>query len=185
MDVSHGDTSAPLQDIMARMIVVATDGASSMSDCKGALVVVALKKVGAKGVPTNCFKLFFFCSLSLFYWLTAILHIVDISHVMETATQTAAKRVPYNATFVETIRGINCVMRTSNLLAEHFAELMERESAWQSKVVQRWIEPMLRLLASVRHNWDATCWILAAHIEVLQRKNDATVKNWKHNAGKA
>ena len=83
----------------------------------------------------------------------------------------AAKPVPYHATFVETIREISRVMRTSNLLAEQVAELMERDggsaAAWQGKVVQRWIEPMLRLLASVGHNRDATCRILAAHIEVL------------------
>ena len=56
--------------------------------------------------------------------------------------------------------------------------------AWQGKVVQRWIEPMLRLLASVGHNWDANCRILAAHIEVPRHKIDAT-KNPKHDAGKA
>ena len=80
-------------------------------------------------------------------------------------------------------------MRTSNLLAEQVAELMERDggcaAAWQGKVVQRWIEPMLRLLASVGHNRDATCRILAVYIEVLQGKIDAAAKNPKHDAGKA
>ena len=61
--MKHGDSSVPLQDILIRMIVVATDRASSMSGCKGGLAAV-LKKLGAKGVPTNCFRFRF----RFFFW---------------------------------------------------------------------------------------------------------------------
>ena len=80
-------------------------------------------------------------------------------------------------------------MRTFDLLVEQVAELLERAgdtaAAWQGNVVQRWIEPIWRLLAAVAHNREATCCILAAHIEILSKKVAALAKNAKHDASKA
>ena len=44
---------------------------------------------------------------------------------------------------------------------------------------------MLRLLAAVAHNREATCRIPAAHIHILSKKVAVSAKNAKHDASKA
>ena len=40
--------------------------------------------------------------------------------------------------------------------------------AWQVNCHQRWVEPLLQLLASIQQNAEGACAILSSHIEILE-----------------
>ena len=64
------------------------------------------------------------------------------------------------------------VMRKSNILAEQVAHLMAEDgkcaATWGGRVVQRWLEPTLRLLVAVRHNAEGAAVVLGHKIDRLK-----------------
>ena len=65
--LDHADSTATMDDLLPRMMIVATDGASLMSGAKGGLAIV-LQKLGAEGLFTT------FCSWTLFTVFSCIVY---------------------------------------------------------------------------------------------------------------
>ena len=139
-------------ELLTKLGVVASDGASTMAGVRKAFGAV-LRKQGAGG--------------------GALLQFVDVGHGCESGAKAASKHVRVHQRFMHSLQDLCRVMRKSNVLAAQVEVLMQHEgqeaASCGRNVVQRWVEQTIRLIEAVLHNVPQTVAMFKQKIKELKQ----------------
>ena len=131
-----------MKAVLRKLVVCSTDGASAMAGVRAGFGA-KLKALGA----LDCWQF------------------TDVAHECESSVRTAVEGLAFHSEILTGLRDLSAMICKGNILAEQVDALMQRENeksaSWQGKVVQRWVEPILRLIKAVLSNAAATHKVLS------------------------